>query len=165
MKRAFTLIELMIVVAIIAIIASVAIPSLLRSRIAANETSAIAALKQLVSTEGTWQQTDSDRNGNKDFWTCDVSGFYSVQDANNANLKYIDVAFAKADFRKVAGTALPTRTPKSSGMRPLQASTSSAKSRSTTPWTRSTARWRPWKHPGSSSRSVSTVALTLTSAR
>ena len=41
----FTLIELMIVVAIIAIIAAIAIPNLLRSRIAGNESSAIGNLR------------------------------------------------------------------------------------------------------------------------
>ena len=40
----FTLIELMIVVAIIAIIASVAIPRLLSARLAANESAAIATM-------------------------------------------------------------------------------------------------------------------------
>ena len=43
----FTLIELMIVVAVIAIIAAMAIPALLNSRMAANESSAIASLRTI----------------------------------------------------------------------------------------------------------------------
>ena len=47
----FTLIELMIVVAIIAIIAAIAIPNLLRSRIQSNESSAIGNLRTLTGSQ------------------------------------------------------------------------------------------------------------------
>jgi prepilin-type N-terminal cleavage/methylation domain-containing protein len=48
MRSAFTLIELMIVIAIIAIIAAIAIPNLLESRITAQEAAAAAALRSGV---------------------------------------------------------------------------------------------------------------------
>ena len=64
----FTLIELMIVVAIIAIIASVAIPKLLSARLAANESAAISTLRSISSAQAQLQSsaaidTDSDGGG------------------------------------------------------------------------------------------------------
>ncbi|MBI4713013.1 MAG: prepilin-type N-terminal cleavage/methylation domain-containing protein [Planctomycetes bacterium] len=47
----FTLIELMIVVAIIAIIAAISVPNLITGRISANEASAIASLRILLTQE------------------------------------------------------------------------------------------------------------------
>jgi len=52
--RGFSLIELLIVVAIILIIAAIAIPSLLRSRIAAYQTSAVGTLRALNTAEITY---------------------------------------------------------------------------------------------------------------
>jgi type IV pilus assembly protein PilA len=56
--RGFSLIELLIVVAIILIVSALAIPNLLRSKIAANEASAVASLRTLnsacVSYSATW---------------------------------------------------------------------------------------------------------------
>jgi prepilin-type N-terminal cleavage/methylation domain-containing protein len=66
----FTLIELMIVVAIIAIIAAIAIPNLLSARLNANETAAIATLRNISSAQAQFQATskaDGDNDGTGEF--------------------------------------------------------------------------------------------------
>ena len=62
----FTLVELLIVVAVIVIIASMAIPNLLSSRLTANESSAIGTLRTIISAQAQAQTRgaiDSDTDG------------------------------------------------------------------------------------------------------
>src|SRR5262249_46635034 len=56
-NKGFSLIELLIVVAIILIIAAIAIPNLLRARISANEASAVSTVKTINTAQISYQST------------------------------------------------------------------------------------------------------------
>jgi prepilin-type N-terminal cleavage/methylation domain-containing protein len=62
-SRGFSLLELLIVVAIILIIATIAIPSLLRSRQAANESAAVANVRTINTAEVTYLSSSAGAYG------------------------------------------------------------------------------------------------------
>ena len=66
-SKGFTLIELMIVIAIIAIIAAIAIPNLIEARKHGNEAAAIGALKTISTSQAIFREGDKDGDGTLDY--------------------------------------------------------------------------------------------------
>jgi prepilin-type N-terminal cleavage/methylation domain-containing protein len=74
-KKGFTLVEIMIVVAIIGLLAAIAIPNFIRARQTAQKNACIANLKQLQGAIQVWA-IDTGAASNATFTTADICGNY-----------------------------------------------------------------------------------------
>ena len=74
-KKGFTLVEIMIVVAIIGLLAAIAIPNFIRARTTAQKNACIANLKQLQGAIQVWA-IDTGAASDATFTTADICGNY-----------------------------------------------------------------------------------------
>ncbi|HVR86315.1 MAG TPA: type II secretion system protein [Planctomycetota bacterium] len=112
-REGFTLIEMLVVIAVIGIAAALTIPGLHSSRRASNERSASTTLKTLTSAEADFRANDRDWNQVNDFWTGDVKGLYTMTsarvrgargDREDPPIRLIELSVAAAD---VDGSFVP----------------------------------------------------------
>ena len=105
-ERGFTLIELMIVIAVIAIIAAIALPNLLSARLTANESAAIATLNNIASAQSQCRSSGAiDVNGNgagEYAYFAELAGFAPVRGGlQRIAPPVLSSAFANVTARRV----------------------------------------------------------------
>ncbi|MFH1552646.1 MAG: prepilin-type N-terminal cleavage/methylation domain-containing protein [Candidatus Omnitrophota bacterium] len=90
-KKGFTLVEIMIVVAIIALVAAIAIPNFMRARERAQTNICIANLKQINEAKSMWAMWEGEVSSDIPTWsdlvtaylqktpTCPAGGTYTIE--------------------------------------------------------------------------------------
>jgi prepilin-type N-terminal cleavage/methylation domain-containing protein len=118
-QKGFSLIELLIVVAIILIIAAIAIPNLIRSRMSANEASAVGTLRTINTAEVSYSTTYPDVGFTQ---LSSLGGAAPCTAATSAGACLIDDSIAQAPntksgytFTTVPGAQTPAVTYSSTG--------------------------------------------------
>jgi len=103
--RGMTLLELMIIVVIIAILATLILPSLLSSKIDANETAAATTLRQIVQSQllfANRKEADLNSNGTGEHGTFgEMSGSVAVRAASGGT-KFLEPGVINPSFRAIA---------------------------------------------------------------
>ncbi len=103
--RGFTLLELLIILVVIAILVTFALPSLLGSRIVANENAAFATVRTIVQAQLAFanrRDADLNQNGTGEFGTFgEMSGNVAVRAANGGT-KFMTPSTINPSFRAIS---------------------------------------------------------------
>jgi prepilin-type N-terminal cleavage/methylation domain-containing protein len=96
-RRGFSLIELVIVIAIISIVMLIAVPNIVQSTSSANQRNASASMKTIAAIETVWKAMDLDGTGGNDYWCRDVAGMYYMTVSGLNLFKAVPQDLAMAD--------------------------------------------------------------------
>lgn len=105
MVRGFTLLELLVILVILAILVTIALPNFLRSKLDADETAALATVRQIVQSQMLFanrKEADLNGNGTGEYGTFgEMSGNVAVRAASGGT-RYMDPGAINPSFRAIS---------------------------------------------------------------